>query len=99
MYLNVQNLDSELKLGNENIDFSRTEIAESKINNYESALPIFSELFVQYSNYPELPYYLAMTCNKQKNYKQASKNFQKALDLYPDYHRAKKALINAKERT
>ena len=35
---------------------------------------------------------------KQKKYKQASKYFQKALDLYPDYHKAKKALNNVKKR-
>ena len=69
-----------------------------KNNNYESALLIFSELFVEYPNYPEVPYYLAMTYYKQKKYKQASKYFQKALDLYPDYQKAKKALINVKKR-
>ena len=69
-----------------------------KNNNYESALLIFSELFVEYPNYPEVPYYLAMTHYKQKKYKQASKYFQKALDLYPDYHKAKKALNNVKKR-
>ena len=69
-----------------------------KNNNYESALLIFSELFVEYPNYPEVPYYLAMTYYKQKKYKQASKYFQKALDLYPDYHKAKKALNNVKKR-
>ena len=70
-----------------------------KNNNYESALLIFSEIFVEYPNYPEVPYYLAMNYYKQKKYKQASKYFQKALDLYPDYHKARKALVNVKKRT
>ena len=69
-----------------------------KNNDHESALLIFSDLFVKYPNYPEVPYYLAMTYYKKKKYNQASKYFQKALDLYPDYHRAKKALNNVKKR-
>ena len=69
-----------------------------KSKNYQSALLIFSDLFVKYPNYPEVPYYLAMTYYKQKKYKQASKYFQKALDLYPDYYKAKKALNNVKKR-
>ena len=77
----------------------QTGASSVKNNNYESALLISSELFVKYPNYPELPYYLAMTYYKQKKYKQASKYFQIALDLYPDYHEAKKALINVKKRT
>ena len=165
MYLSAQDLDSELKLVDKNIDFGKIKIAEPQIkkilekdpsyapayvslskislmradnnnaskyanlavridedfrpwweelnslrkkiqkgasgvknNNYESALLIFSDLFAKYPNYPELPYYLAMTYYKQKKYKQASKYFQIALDLYPDYHKAKKALINVKKR-
>ena len=77
----------------------QTGASSVKNNNYESALQIFSELFVKYPNYPEVPYYLAMTYYKQKKYKQASKYFQKALDLYPDYQKAKKALNNVKKRT
>ena len=76
----------------------QTGASNVKNNNYESALLIFSELFVEYPNYPEVPYYLAMTYYKQKKYKKASKFFQKALDLYPDYHKAKKALVNVKKR-
>ena len=76
----------------------QTGASNVKNNNYESALLIFSGLFVEYPNYPEVPYYLAMTYYKQKKYKQASKYFQKALDLYPDYHKAKKALNNVKKR-
>ena len=76
----------------------QTGASSVKNNNYESALQIFLELFVKYPNYPEVPYYLAMTFYKQKKYKQAAKYFQKALDLYPDYHKAKKALINVKKR-
>ncbi len=76
----------------------QTGTASVKNNNYESALLIFSELYVEYPNYPEVPYSLAMTYYKQKKYKQASKYFQKALDLYPDYHKAKKALVNVKKR-
>ena len=77
----------------------QTGASSVKDNNYESALLILSELFVEYPNYPEVPYYLAMIYYKQKKYKQASKYFQNAFDLYPDYHKAKKALINAKKRT
>ena len=69
-----------------------------KNNNYEDALQIFSELFKKYPYFPEVPYYLAITFYKQKKYKQASKYFQNALDLYPDYHKAKKALNNVKKR-
>ena len=165
IYINAQDLDSELKSVNENIAFGKIEIAESQIkkildkdpsfapayvslskislmkadnnnasknanlavridedfrpwweelnslrkkiqmgassvknNNYESALFIFSDLFVEYPSYPEVPYYLAMTYYKQKKYKQASKYFQKALDIYPDYHKAKKALNNVNKR-
>jgi len=165
MHLSAQDLDSELKLVDKNIDFRKIERAESQIkkildkdpsyapayvslskislmkadnnnasknanlavridedfrpwweelnslrkqiqtgasnvknNNYESALLVFSELFVEYPNYPEVPYYLGMTYYKQKKYKQASIYFQKALDLYPDYHKAKIALINVKKR-
>ena len=76
----------------------QTGASSVKNNNYESALLIFSELFVKYPNYPEVPYYIAMTYYKQKKYKKASKYFQKALDLYPNYHKAKKALVNVKKR-
>ena len=76
----------------------QTSALSVKTNNYESALCLFSELFVEYANYPEVPYYLAMTYYKQKKYKQASKYFQKTLDLHPDYHKARKALVNVKKR-
>ena len=97
-------IDENLRPWREELDSLRKKnpmgvSASVKNNNYEGALLIFSELFVQYLNYPEVLYYLAMTYYRQKNYKQASKYFQNALDLYPDYHKAKKALINAKKRT
>ena len=76
----------------------QTGTSSVKNQDYENALKTFSELSKQYPNYPEVFYYLAMTFYKQKKYKQASKYFQKALDLYPDFHKAKKALINVKKR-
>ena len=95
-------IDEDFRLWWEELNSLRSKIQTGalsvKNNNYQSALLIFSDLFVKYPNYPEVPYYLAMTYYKQKKYKQASRYFQKALDLYPDYYKAKKALNNVKKR-
>tara|TARA_Y100001958_G_C21208643_1_gene534542 strand:+ start:396 stop:950 length:555 start_codon:yes stop_codon:yes gene_type:complete len=73
-------------------------IKHVKKQKYELAGKIFSGLIKKYPAYPEMYYYMGMAQYKQKNYKEALGNFNKAVDLYPNYSKAHKALVNVKKR-
>ena len=69
-----------------------------KKQNYAVAEGIFLDLIQKYPVYPEMYYYLGMAQYKQKDYEKAFGYFTKALDLFPDYLKAQKALVNVKKR-
>ena len=70
-----------------------------KKQNYVAAEEIFSSLIQKYPSYPVMHYYLGMTKYKQKNFNESIGYFEKALDLFPGYLKAQKALVNVKKRT
>ena len=55
-------------------------------------------LIQKYSVYPEMYYYLGLAQYKQRDYEEALGYFTKSLDLFPDYLKAQKALMNVKKR-
>ena len=69
-----------------------------KNQNYVVAEEIFSALIKEFPAYPEVHYYLGMAKYKQQDYYMALGHFNKALDLFPDYSKAQKALVNVKKR-
>ena len=69
----------------------------AKNQNYVVTEEIFSALIEEFPAYPEMYYYLGMAKYKQKDYKVAIRHFNKALDLFPGYLKAQKALINVKK--
>ena len=73
-------------------------ISKMKKQDYVFAEEVFSDLINRYPAYPEMHYYLGLAKYKQEHYSEALGNFSKALDLFPDYLNAQKALINVKKR-
>ena len=69
-----------------------------KNQNYVVAERIFSALIQEFPAYPEIYYYLGLAKYKQKDYEVALGYFNKALDLFPGYLKAQKALMNVKKR-
>ena len=78
----------------------KIEIGTSNVKNqnYVDAEKIFSSLIQEFPAYPEMYYYLGMSKYKEKDYKVALQHFNKALDLFPGYLKAQKALRNVKKR-
>tara|TARA_B100000927_G_scaffold277936_1_gene260031 strand:+ start:280 stop:846 length:567 start_codon:yes stop_codon:yes gene_type:complete len=79
---------------------SKIQIGTSNVKkqNYASAEKVFLDLIQRYPTYPELHYYLGMAQYKQRDYNEALDHFNKALDLFPGYSKAQKALVNVKKR-
>ena len=73
IYLNAQDFDSELKLVNENIDFVRIEIAESKIKTILDKNPSYAHL------------YLSKISLKKADNNNASKNANLAVRIDEDF--------------
>ena len=84
----LNNIRKKIQVGTSNV----------KIQNYALTREVFSDLIHRYSAYPELHYYLGLAKCKQKDYNKALDNFNQALDLFPDYSNAKKALVSVKKR-
>ena len=84
----LNNIKKKIQIGTSNI----------KNQNYIIAVEIFSDLIKEFPAYPEMYYYLGMTKYKQKDYKAALGHFNEALDLFPGYSKAQKALMNVKKR-
>ena len=69
-----------------------------KNQNFIVAEEIFFALAKEFPAYLEMYYHLGMAKYKQKDYKEALGHFNKALDLFPGYLKAQKALMNVKKR-
>ena len=52
----------------------------------------------KYPYFSQAYYYMGMTRYKQKDFQIAALLFEKALRIYPNYQKAKKALNNVKKR-
>jgi len=95
-------IDEDFRYWWEEINSIRTKIKTGTLDvhkkNYNSAIEIFSSLSKEYPKYPEPLYLLGLANYKQKSFEEAANFFKQSIDLYPDYIKAQKALINVNKR-
>ncbi len=67
-------------------------------NNYDKVFDEYEAISKKYPYFSQVHYLIGVAKYKQKNFKEAAKSFERALKIYPDYAKAKKALNNVIKR-
>ena len=67
-------------------------------SNFDEAFDEYESLTKKYPYFSQAYYYMGIAKYKQKDVQTAVLFFEKALNIYPDYQKAKKALNNVKKR-
>ena len=67
-------------------------------SNFDKAFEEYKTITKKHPYYSQAYYYMGIAKYKQKDVQTAALFFEKALKIYPDYQKAKKALINVKKR-
>ena len=69
-----------------------------QLSNFTKAFDEYEEISEKYPYFSQIHYFMGITKYKQKDFKEAALFFENALKIYPDYHKAKKALNNVRNR-
>ena len=67
-------------------------------SNFDKAFNEYKAISEKYPYFSQAQYYMGIAKYKQKDFKEAALFFENALNIYPDYNKAKAALNNVKKR-